>query len=114
MAGTCCRGEWPDWLAVTSDKGTLHVFSLRRGMGQGGVARTVGGGGGVASSSNGTAAAAAAPAGADDTSPTRANPTSALSFVSVSLGSCLGACGVARTVSSLLPLGSAVWFGWWM
>ncbi|GAB4820207.1 hypothetical protein N2152v2_007253 [Parachlorella kessleri] len=74
------RGEWPDWLAVTSDKGTLHVFSLRRGMGQGEAARGGGGGSsGGASSSNGSNAAAT---GADDASPTRANPTSALSFVS--------------------------------
>lgn len=63
------RGEWPDWLAVTSDKGTAHVFSLRRGMAQG------------AGSSGGSSEGGAWPEG---TSPSRTNPTSALSFISVS------------------------------
>ena len=56
-------------MAVTSDKGTVHVFSLRRGQGQGG------GGGGGGSNGGG---------GGEGSSPSRANPTSALSFVSVS------------------------------
>ncbi len=59
------RGEWPDWLAVSSDKGTVHVFSLRRGMGQ-------------------SAGRSGEGSGSEGTSPSRTNPTSALSFVSVS------------------------------
>lgn len=56
------RGERPDWLAVTSDKGTLHVFALAAGAGSGQ------GGGGAAEQGS--------------ASPSRsANPVSALSRV---------------------------------
>ena len=68
------RGPTPEWVAATSDKGTAHVFSLRQaggGSGSGGS----GGGGGAGQSGEGELAS----------SPSRANPTSALSFVSVSL-----------------------------
>ena len=58
------RGERPDWLAVTSDKGTLHVFALAAGAG--------GGQGGGGAAEQGSA------------SPSRsANPVSALSRVGV-------------------------------
>jgi hypothetical protein len=86
------RGELPDWVAVTSDKGTAHVFSLAAGGKQqgGGSSGAAGGGargqqqqqggGGGDSGSNGNGGGGNEVAG----SPSRSNPLSALSFVSVS------------------------------
>lgn len=75
----------PEWLAVTSDRGTAHVFSLRRGQGVGPAGDRADGGGGAQQQQQ--------PEG-------RANPTSKLAFVSVSRG--LG------EVTQSLGLGS-----WW-
>ncbi|KAK9806645.1 hypothetical protein WJX73_003819 [Symbiochloris irregularis] len=68
------KGAQPDWLALSSDKGTVHVFSLRNRAGLLGPAAT--------------SAEPASPADADGASPhapataSTRNPTSALSFVS--------------------------------
>jgi hypothetical protein len=92
------RGDLPDWVAVTSDKGTAHVFSLAAGGKQqggggsssssgaaGGGARGQqqqggGSGGGGGGESGGSGNGGSEVAG----SPSRSNPLSALSFVSVS------------------------------
>ena len=66
------RGDNPEWLAVASDKGTAHVFSL---AGPGG--RQPGGGGGQQPGSGGGGGGdGAAQQGG------RSNPVSALSFLS--------------------------------
>lgn len=76
MEGACIyslafsKGEQPDWLAVSSDKGTIHIFSLQQKM---------------------PLSPDSAPNGAperDNNQPK--NPLSALSFVSVSYLSALG------------------------
>ena len=58
------KGDSPDWLAVSSDKGTIHVFSLHHKL---------------------PAVQESVPNGAPESGQVRArNPLSALSFVSVS------------------------------
>ena len=58
------KGDSPDWLAVSSDKGTIHVFSLHNKL---------------------PAVQESVPNGAPESGQVRArNPLSALSFVSVS------------------------------
>ena len=100
------RGERPEWLAVSSDKGTVHAFSLtprgkqQQGQGQG---QGHGQGQGQGQGQDGQQAEQqqqqeqqhlqqpATPGvqgwpseGGESSSPSRTNPTSKLSFVSVS------------------------------
>lgn len=75
------RGDTPDWLAVTSDKGTAHVFSLAGSNG-----RQQSGGGSGSSSSSGAGQPSGGGSGGDAAGQQqqggRSNPVSALSFLS--------------------------------
>jgi hypothetical protein len=64
------------WLAVSSDKGTVHVFSLSGGGTSGG-----GSGGGSGPPAGAEEAGGASPGGSDGGAKQRQNPTSMLSFV---------------------------------
>lgn len=79
------HGDQPDWLAVSSDKGTAHVFSLAGGGRQPG-ARGGGGGG------NGRGQQPGDGGDAGRGAQGRGNPLSSLSFVSVSAR--VGACAL--------------------
>lgn len=76
------RGDTPDWLAVTSDKGTAHVFSLAGSNGR----QQSGGGSGSSSSSGAGQPAGSGGSGGDAAGQQqqggRSNPVSALSFLS--------------------------------
>ncbi len=75
------RGDSPDWLAVTSDKGTAHVFSLA-----GAAGRQPGGSGSSGSSGRGQQGGGSGSGGGGDAAGQpqagRSNPVSALSFLS--------------------------------
>ena len=91
------RGDQPAWVAVTSDKGTAHVFSLAgssrqqqqqqagSGGGRDGGGSRGGGSSGAAGSGNGQQQpTSGAASGVEQPPQSRGNPLSALSFVSVS------------------------------
>ena len=94
------KGEQPDWLVLSSDKGTVHVFSLRNRPGQAAAPAAAAEPGSPATASrDGAPATAPAPAPAaqpvaSSAAASARNPTSALSFVSVGSLACLAAAGL--------------------
>lgn len=80
------HGDMPNWVAVTSDKGTAHIFSLSGRRQQAGGSRdaTTGGSNGGGSSSSSTQQQQGDSREKLSGSGRSYNPVSTLSFVSVS------------------------------